>query len=232
MDEQNFTGDMKQPMKSPLAKIERKIIDTNLHRFPPWLHGYQLTVMTIPWSVGLVVFGYLASRGSRHWLWLSTLMLFLQWFTDSFDGALGKFRDFGIPKWGYYMDHFLDFVFMAAIFVGYSFMLEAPSRRFLFLLIPIFGAYMTNAYLAFGATGEFKITYLGAGPTEMRVCFAILNTIIIFFGTKWIQPLLPWIVVLSILFLCVVVFRTQKHIWQIDMKDKAERGQQSQAQGE
>ena len=33
-------------------------------------------------------------------------------FTDSFDGALGRRRDTGIPKWGYYMDHLLDFVFM------------------------------------------------------------------------------------------------------------------------
>jgi len=54
--------------------------------------------MTIPLSAGIIIFGYLA-KDNFSWLWLSSLMIFLQWFTDSFDGALGKFRDTGIPKW-------------------------------------------------------------------------------------------------------------------------------------
>jgi len=113
MAEKPFHGDKKLPMKSLLARAERKLIDAYTPRFPKWIEGYHLTLMTIPWSAGLILFGRLA-KSSPHYLWASSLMLLLQWFTDSFDGALGRHRDTGIPKWGYYMDHLLDFVFMSS----------------------------------------------------------------------------------------------------------------------
>jgi phosphatidylglycerophosphate synthase len=224
MGRQEFGGDKKLPMRTLLAKYERKLIDSNVHRFPKWIEGYHLTLMTIPLSVGLIVFGYLA-RGNYNWLWLSSLMLVLQWFTDCFDGALGRFRDTGIPKWGFFMDHFLDFVFMCSIFIGYSFLLEGLSERIVYLLIPVFGSFMVSSYLSFGATSEFKITYLWAGPTEIRIWFIVLNCLIIKFGTGFIEKVLIYILIGSVVFLCIVVYRTQKYIWNIDMQDKKERTQ-------
>jgi phosphatidylglycerophosphate synthase len=222
MSAEKFGGDKKLPMRTFLARWERKFIDGNVSKFPRWIQGYHLTLMTIPWSVGLIAFGYLA-KDNLHWLWLSSLMLVLQWFTDSFDGALGKFRDTGIPKWGYYMDHLLDFVFMCSIFIGYSFLVEGINKLLVYLLIPVFGSFMASSFLSFGATSEFKITYLGTGPTEIRIWFIALNCLIIFFGAGWIAKLLVYILILAIILLCVVVYRTQKYIWEIDMRDKASR---------
>jgi archaetidylinositol phosphate synthase len=222
MSEGQFSGDKKLPMRTLLAKWERKFIDGNVSKFPHWLQGYHLTLMTLPWSVGLIVFGVLASE-NLAWLWLSSLMLILQWFTDCFDGALGRFRDTGIPKWGYYMDHFLDFVFTCSLFIGYSFLVEGTSKALVYLLIPVFGSFMASSFLSFAATGEFKITYLGAGPTEIRIAFIVLNCLLIFFGTGWIEKLLAYILILAVIILCVVVYRTQKYIWQTDMSDKANR---------
>ncbi len=219
MDNQEFGGDKKLPMRTLLAKYERKFIDANVSKFPKWIEGYHLTLMTIPLSAGLIVFGYLA-RNDYAWLWLSSLMLVLQWFTDSFDGALGRFRDTGIPKWGYFMDHFLDFVFMSSIFIGYSFLVEGLSKEIVYLFIIVFGGFMVSSYLAFGATNEFKITYLGAGPTEIRIWFIVLNFLIMKFGTGFIEKVLVYILVLSIVFLCIVVYRTQRYIWKTDMQNK------------
>ena len=219
MGNQEFGGDKKLPMRTLLAKCERKFIDANVSKFPGWIEGYHLTLMTIPLSAGLIVFGYLA-RNNYAWLWLSSLMLVLQWFTDSFDGALGRFRDTGIPKWGYFMDHFLDFVFMSSIFIGYSFLVEGVSKEIVYLFIVVFGGFMVSSYLAFGATNEFKITYLGAGPTEIRIWFIALNFLIMKFGTGFIEKVLVYILVISIVFLCIVVYRTQKYIWKIDMQNK------------
>jgi len=220
MGNQEFGGDKKLPMRTLLAKYERKLIDSNVSRFPRWIQGYHLTLMTIPFSAGLIVFGYLA-RNNYAWLWLSSLMLFLQWFTDSFDGALGRYRDTGIPKWGYFMDHFLDFVFMCSIFIGYSFLADGLSKQIVYLFIPVFGCFMVSSYLSFGATNEFKITYLWAGPTEIRIWFVVLNCLIIKFGTGFIEKVLIYILVLSVIFLCIVVYRTQKYIWNVDMEDKS-----------
>jgi phosphatidylglycerophosphate synthase len=219
MSKQEFGGDKKLPMRTLLAKYERQFIDKNVSKFPKWIQGYHLTLMTIPLSAGLIIFGYLA-RGNLHWLWLSSLMLFLQWFTDSFDGALGRFRDTGIPKWGFFMDHFLDFVFMCSLFIGYSFLAEGLNRQIVYLLILVFGCFMMNSYLSFGATNEFKITYLWAGPTEIRIWFVVLNCLMIKFGTGFVEKILVYILVLSVVFLCVVVYRTQKYIWNIDMQNK------------
>lgn len=222
MEGREFCGDKKMPMNTFLAKWERKFIDALVPKFPRWIQGYHLTLMTILWSAGLIAFGYL-SRGNLSWLWLSSLMLILQWFTDCFDGALGKFRDTGIPKWGYYMDHLLDFVFMCSIFIGYSFLVEGINKTIVLLLIPVFGCFMASSFLSFGATGEFKITYLGTGPTEIRLWFIILNCAIIFFGIGWIEKFLWIILLIAGIFLCVVVYRTQKYIWKVDMSDKVNR---------
>ena len=92
-----------------------------------------------------------------------------------------------------------------------------------YLLIPVFGCFMISSYLAFGATNEFKITYLGVGPTEIRIYFIILNCLIIFFGTGWVEKILVYIPIVSIVVLCVVVYRTQKYIWDKDMAEKRAR---------
>ncbi len=219
MNNQAFNGDKKLPMRSPLAKYERKFIDSNVSKFPAWIEGYHLTLMTISWSIGLIVFGYLA-QSNINWLWLSSLMLFLQWFTDSFDGALGRHRDTGIPKWGFYMDHLLDFVFMSSVFLGYSFLFEGLNKSLVFFMVPAFGCLMVSSFLAFGATGEFKITYLWTGPTEIRFWFFVLNCLLIKFGTGFMEKALIYVFIAFIAGLCIVIYRTQKYIWSIDKQEK------------
>ncbi len=189
---EQFQGDKKLPLKSPLAKAERRFIDYCVPRFPPWIEGYHLTLTTVLWSAGLILSGYLAKQ-DLSWLWLASGMLFMQWFTDSFDGARGRYRDTGIPKWGFYMDHFLDFIFMCSILIGYAVLFESLYRIIFLVLIPIFGAFMVNSYLSFAATTEFKITFLGMGPTELRLLIIILNTMIIIFGTGFVEKALPFI---------------------------------------
>jgi archaetidylinositol phosphate synthase len=219
---EKFHGDKKLPLKSPLAKAEKRFIDYCVPRFPSWIEGYHLTLTTVLWSAGLILSGYLAKQDLR-WLWFASGMLFMQWFTDSFDGALGRYRDTGIPKWGFYMDHFLDFIFMCSILIGYAVLFEGLYRNIFLVLIPIFGAFMVNSYLSFAATTEFKITFLGMGPTELRLLIIILNTIIIIFGTGFVKKTLPFIPLFTMIALIIVVYRTQKYIWQIDMEDKRRR---------
>jgi len=219
MNGESFRGDKKTPLKTLLAKYERKFIDKNVSKFPLWIQGYHLTLMTIPLSAGLIIFGYLA-RDNYAWLLVLSIMIFLQWFTDSFDGALGRLRDTGIPRWGFFMDHLLDFVFMCSILIGYSFLFEGLNKQLVYMLIPVFGCFMVSSYLAFGATGEFKITYLAAGPTEIRIYFLILNFLIMIFGTAWLEKILIYLLPVSVIVLCVVVYRTQKYIWKLDMQAK------------
>jgi len=219
MAKDGFAGDKKAPMKSPLAKIERRFIDANVGRFPSWIETYHLTMLTVPWSICVVVSGYLAQQDLR-WLWLSSAMLFLQWFTDAFDGSLGKHRDTGLVKWGYYMDHFLDYIFMTSLMVSYTFLVEGNAKTIMILLVPLVGAIWANAFLAFAVTNEFRITYFWTGPTELRLMFIALNTAIIYRGTGLLSRGVPWALGAILALLVMIVYQTHRQVWAIDMKAK------------
>ncbi|MBU2566363.1 hypothetical protein KKG46_02260 [Patescibacteria group bacterium] len=209
-----FAGDQKVGA-SLLTKPERKFIDWMVPKIPNWIRTYHLTLMTVPISILIVLFGFL-SKENISWLWLVSLMIFMQWLTDSLDGSLGKHQGEGLIRWGYYMDHFLDYIFLCSILIGYSFILPDNLKYLQFFVLVVFGAFMVNAYLAFAANNKFKISYLGIGPTEVRIIFILINSMIALFGKTYIAPSLPYILILSILGLIVVTYRTQKDLWMTD----------------
>lgn len=210
--DQKFTGDRKAPLRSPLARAERWFIDRTVGRFPRWIEGWHLTLLTILWTGGIVGFAYL-SRWDARWLWGSSAMLAAQWFTDGFDGALGRLRETGIPRWGFYMDHLLDFVFMWCVFAGYAFMLGDDSELLVVIWAFIYSVMMASSFLEHGATGTFRITHMGLGPTEIRLAFIGLNTAIIIFGPGFFELALPWVVLVFAVGLVVMVVRVQRRIW-------------------
>jgi archaetidylinositol phosphate synthase len=210
----NFAGD-KKVGSSILTKPERKFINWAVPKIPVWIRTYHLTLMTIPISLFIILFSYLA-KNNILWLWLVSLMIFLQWLTDSLDGSLGKFQNEGLIRWGYYMDHFLDYVFLCAILIGYSLILPDNLKYLQFFVLVIFGAFMVNSYLAFAASNKFRITFLGIGPTEIRIIFILINSMIILFGKTYIGAALPYVLILSTIGLIIVTYKTQKQIWELD----------------
>ena len=213
--------DGKAPMVSLLAVPEKRFIQWLTPKFPAWATSRLLTLMTIPWILGIIGFGMLAGKTQNpHWLWLSSLMIFMQWFTDSFDGAIGRSRNEGLIKWGFYMDHFLDFVFMCSIFIGWSFLFSGVENKLMWFMSLGMGCLMVNAFLGFGATNQFKITYLATGPTEMRLYFMLINTAIILFDTGWLEKSIVYIFIAFWLGICIVIYRTQKRIYALDMEIK------------
>jgi phosphatidylglycerophosphate synthase len=212
--------DKKAPMNSLLAGVEKQFIVWLTPKFPAWVETWQLTMLTALWSVGVVGFGILAGRGNLHWLHLSSAAIFLQWFTDCFDGAIGRYKQTGLIKWGFYMDHFLDFIFMCCVVAGWTFLFEGAARTLLWFMSLGMGCLMVNAFLGFGATGQFKITYLRTGPTEVRLLFILINTAVSFLGTGWLQTAMPYVVGGFWLGILIVVWRTQKRIWAMDMEIK------------
>ena len=221
MTEQTTGCDKKAPMKTLLSAPEKKFILWLAPKFPMWTTSRRLTMMTVLWIGGVIGFGMLAGRsGNLNWLWLSSVMIFMQWFTDCFDGAIGRARNEGLIKWGFYMDHFLDFVFMCSVFIGWSFLFDGLHNKLMWFMSLGMGCLMVNSFLGFGATNSFKITYLGTGPTEMRLYFILINTAITIFGVGWLITSLPYIFIGFWLGIIIVVFRTQRYIYGLDMEIK------------
>jgi phosphatidylglycerophosphate synthase len=221
MPSDDFAGDKKAPMVSPLARVEKKFIQATVGKVPGWIGSHHLTLLTLFWSGGMLLFGYLAKAyDNLHWFWGASVMLFLQWFTDSFDGAVGRLRDSGLIKWGYYMDHLLDFVFMWCVPVSYVFVISPDKQWMVFTIAFLYGALMVNSFLEFSVTNSFKITYLGMGPTEIRLAFIVVNAFLIFKGPGFLEVALPWMIGILGIGLVIVIYATGKLVWKIDMDQR------------
>ena len=210
-----FQGDKKSG-QSLLHKPEEALKRVLLPLVPRWLETNHLTLMTLPWCGFILLFSYLA-RFSIHWLWGVSAMIAAQYVTDLLDGAIGRQRNTGLVKWGFYMDHFLDFLFLCAILIGYAILIPRGQRAGLFFVVALFAGFMVNSFLAFGATNRFRIAYMGFGPTEMRIAFILVNTLLIVFGASWISAALPYTLAAAAFGLFLTVYNTQRELWRADM---------------
>ncbi len=197
---------------SLLSPLERRLAHRVVPRIPLWLGTHHLTLTTLVWCAGLVLFGYLAATDVR-WLWGSSLMIALQWVTDFFDGKVGKHRGTGLVKWGFYMDHLLDFAFLCALVLGYALVLPERAHLSLLLVLAVFGGFMVNSFLAFAATGRFHISHGKLGPTEFRLALVVINSLLVFYGTRRMTKVLPYVAACGFVALCVLAYRTQRELW-------------------
>src|SRR5215213_11089629 len=206
---------------SLLSPLERRLAARVVPRIPLWLGTHHLTMLTLAWCAGLVAFGYLAA-GDLRWLWGSSAMIALQWATDFFDGKVGKYRGTGLVRWGFYMDHLLDFAFLCAVLGGYALVLPATAHLSLLLVLAVFGGFMVNSFLAFAATGRFHISHGKLGPTEFRLALVVVNALVAVYGTRLMGKSLPFVAAGGFLLLCLLAYRTQRELWRRDMEHKRE----------
>jgi archaetidylinositol phosphate synthase len=221
IETQDFAGAHKTNT-SFLSPLERRLAPIVIPRIPRWIGTQHLTMLTLVWSLLILLFSALAARNLR-WLWLVSVMIFLQWVTDHYDGKVGKYRNTGLVRWGYYMDHLLDYVFLCSILLGYAFILPERSRFQLLIMLALFAAYDFSTFLAFAATDKLKISHLKFGPTEFRLALIVINGLLINFGTKHMIGGLKWVNAGAAVGLCVLVYTTQKKIWQIDMESRRQK---------
>ncbi|MBW2365369.1 MAG: CDP-alcohol phosphatidyltransferase family protein [Deltaproteobacteria bacterium] len=221
MAKNQFGGD-KKVGKSLLSSLENRFKYWAVPKLPPFIETHHLTLMTLLWSIVNVVLGFFV-KNNLHVLWFVSLMILFQYITDLFDGELGRQRDTGLIKWGFYMDHFLDYLFLCSlVFVGY--MISPPGLEiWYFALVVILGAFMVNSFLSFAATNQFEIYYYGIGPTETRFIIIFINVYIIFFKTKYFFILLPLVVFICLVGLIINTYQIQKKLWIIDMEVKNNR---------
>lgn len=218
IESQQFPGAIKTNT-SLLTPLERRLAKKILPRIPSWLETYHLTMMTLLWSSLILLFSYLAASNLR-WLWMVSAMIFLQYVTDHYDGKLGKYRNTGLVRWGYYMDHLLDYVFLCSIIIGYSFILPDKSRYQILIMLAIFTGYEVSTFLSFAATERLHISFLKLGPTEFRLAVIVINALLVEFGTKKMVGGLKYVNIGAAVVLVIIVYRTHKMIWVLDMKEK------------
>ena len=219
IETQQFAGAAKTNT-SFLTPLERRLAIRVLPRIPSWLQTYHLTMMTLIWSAMILLFSYMASKDLR-WLWMVSLMVFLQYVTDHYDGKIGKYRNTGLVRWGYYMDHLLDYVFLCSIIIGYSFILPDKSRYQILIMLAIFAGYEVSTFLSFASTDKLKISFMKLGPTEFRLAVIVINALLVEYGTRKMVNGLKYVNIGAAIVLAIIVYQTHKVIWQMDMREKS-----------
>lgn len=150
-----------------LARGERRLLNWLCARLPGWVTPDQLTALGFAGAV-LVAAGYVLSWFDSEWLGLSLVGYIVNWFGDSLDGSLARWRGIERPNYGYFVDHSVDALgtLLMVSAIGMS-----PYMRFDVALMAVIGYFLLSihTFIAAKVAGEFRLSYMAGGPTELRL---------------------------------------------------------------
>jgi phosphatidylglycerophosphate synthase len=156
--------------RSLLAAAEKRLLIAIARRLPGWVHSDHLTVLGLG-AMPIAGLGF-AWIGTAHWSApVVTIGLLVNWFGDSLDGTLARVRGQERPRYGFYVDHILDLVGTAALFVG----MASSGQMQPAIALAALAAYLlvcAETYLATYASSIFRLSFAGIGPTELRLLIA------------------------------------------------------------
>lgn len=169
-----------------LGPLERPALQYFCKIAPAWATPDTMTVFGILGAL-MIAAGYILTRYDLAFLWLASLGYVVNWYGDSMDGSLARYRKIERPKYGYYVDHIVDIIneFIVILALGIS-----PLVHFEIAAVALIGYLMLSAhtFLRTYVDDVFQISFGKLGPTEVRVIIVLINTIVFFldnptFGT-------------------------------------------------
>ncbi len=156
---------------SILAGAEKTALIGMARRLPRGVNSDHLTVLGFAAMLAAGIAYALASRHPRALL-MVVPALALNWWGDSLDGTLARVRNQQRPRYGFYVDHVLDMVGTFILLGG----LALSGYMNPLLAMGMLAAYLTAAaeeFLATHVRRVFHLSFLGFGPTELRIILAI-----------------------------------------------------------
>jgi archaetidylinositol phosphate synthase len=165
-----------------LGPLERPALKWLASKMPTWVTPDTLTA--IGGLGSLVIFtGYCLSNLDHNFLWLACLGFFINWFGDSLDGTLARYREIQRPRYGFFVDHIMDTVSVVLIFLGLGL---SPYIHFEVACLALISYLMMSilVYVRTYVDGELQMSYIGMGPTELRVIAIVANILVYFVGKE------------------------------------------------
>lgn len=165
-----------------LGPLERPALHWLAAHMPAWVTPDTCTAIGVLGAL-LTMISYGFSNYSPNYLWLASLGLIVNWFGDSLDGTLARYRSIERPRYGFFIDHVTDGVCQVMVFLGLGL---TPYVSFNIACLALI-SYLLLSILVYVRTyvvGEFKISYGKLGPTESRALAVLLNTAMYFFGPQ------------------------------------------------
>jgi archaetidylinositol phosphate synthase len=200
--------------ESILTPFEKPVLNWLAERMPPWVNSDHLTLLGFAAMMLTGLCYYLASKHPAFLL-VGSLCLALNWFGDSLDGTLARYRKRQRPRYGFYVDHIVDAFGILCVLAG----LGLSGYMSPILAIGFLAAYYLmniEIYLATYSLSVFKLSFGFLGPSELRVVVAIGNVFLLTRKTVhlWGQSYLLCdvsAVVAIIVFLAITIVSAIRH---------------------
>jgi archaetidylinositol phosphate synthase len=150
-----------------LAAPERRILNWLCAVMPEKIMPDHLTIVGFFGTI-MIFLSYIASENEPYWFLVAIGGYAINWFGDSLDGSLARYRHTERPKFGYFTDHSLDAVGNLLTMVGlgctaFVRMDVALLAASCYLLLSV------HTFLAARVLGTFRLSYGLIGPTELRL---------------------------------------------------------------
>lgn len=164
-----------------LARGERRVLNWICPRLPRWVTPDRLTILGFIGAL-MIAAGYMLCWLDPTWLALSLIGYVVHWFGDSLDGSLARWRKIERPSYGYFVDHSVDGL-ATLVMVGSIGL--SPYMRFDVALLGVVGYLLLSihSYLAAKVIGEFRLSYMAGGPTELRLMLMTMTVLMPIVGT-------------------------------------------------
>lgn len=184
-----------------LGPLERPALKWLAEHMPRWMTPDILTGIGFAGAV-LIAVSYYLTNFNPAFLWLASFGFVVNWFGDSLDGTLARFRHIERPRYGFFLDHTLDSLSETIIFIGLGL---SPYVNLDLAFLALVGYLLLSIFVFISTyvSGEFKISYGSFGPTEIRAIAILANTVIFFLGNPVVR-LFGWNLPLYDLLLGVV----------------------------
>jgi len=170
--------DAKREQCSVLAKAERRALNWLVQRIPSKVGSDHLT-LTGFLALFLAGIFYYCSKSNPLFLHLVNACLTLNWFGDSLDGTLARYRNKQRPRYGFYVDHIIDTFGTLFLFSGLA-LSSYMSQEVAFALLIAYFMLAINVYLATYTLGQFKLSFGKLSPTELRLLLGIGNIALLY----------------------------------------------------
>ncbi len=164
---------------------EKKILKKLALALPAKVMPDHLTILGILATL-ISAAAYMLTWHSRWWLFLASFGFVLNWYGDSLDGTLARVRHIERERYGYFVDHIADSITTVIICFGLGI---SPYMQFEIGMLLAIGYLMLNIFVHTSAytQGEFRISYMKFGPTEVRLAIILFNTVLFFWNGNLLE---------------------------------------------
>lgn len=163
-----------------LGPLERPALRWLAAHQPRWMTPDKLTGIGVVGAI-MIFIGYVLSNVDKNYLWFASLGFVVNWYGDSLDGTLARYRHIERPKYGFFIDHTVDALTELIIILGLGL---SPYLRFDLAALLLISYLLMSilVYIRTAVSGVFQLSYIGLGPTELRVIAILANSAVYFGG--------------------------------------------------